>query len=175
MRHACSASGESVFARTSSLQNCANCRAPSPTSKQCGVSSITRRASEMGCTTPSTAATEPQRPSSVMIDASSVTMPSRSGIPPSPTLRSGQSSSTTRAPASTASSALPPRARIASAASLAGSPCFQVLKIVAEGVGGVGIDRDPFEAVAHAPRSRNEEPIAAPRSARQASRRGVWE
>ena len=88
------------------------------------------RASEIGWATPRTKTTLPARLSSVMIAASSVTMPSRSGIPPSPTVRSGHSLSTTRAAASTASSALAPRNSSGSAAALAGIPWAHVEMMV---------------------------------------------
>ena len=87
--------------------------APAPTSMTCGSRSITARATLIGWRNPVSAATEPAAwlvPST--IDASSSTSPSTFGRPPRPTLRSSGSASTTRAHASTASRALPPRARM---------------------------------------------------------------
>ena len=104
-RHCCSAAGVNLGAATLMPHSRANCSAPSPTRRTCGVRSITNRASEIGCATPWTNATHPARPSPCMTAASSVTRPSRSGREPRPTVMSGQSSSTTLQPASTASSA----------------------------------------------------------------------
>jgi hypothetical protein len=65
-------------------------------------------------------------PNSSIIQASSVTFPSLSGLPPRPTLRSLGSASGTFTPASTASNAFPLLAKIFQASSLASIPNFHV-------------------------------------------------
>src|SRR6266850_4827362 len=71
-------------------------------------------------------ATDPQLENSSIMQASSVTRPSRSGRPPSPTEVSLGSPSGTCTLASTASSALPPVAKIFHASALAPTPKFHV-------------------------------------------------
>src|SRR5688572_2188269 len=70
--------------------------------------------------------TDPQLLFSSIMHASSVTNPSRSGNPPSPTEVSFGLPSGTRAPASTASNALPPFESIFQASALASTPKSQV-------------------------------------------------
>src|SRR5450432_159523 len=103
----------------------ANCCAPTPTSITCGVFSITRRATEIGCFILSKKATLPQLKFSSMMQASSVTKPSLSGLAPNPTQQLC-SASVTITPASTASSALPPLPNISHAPLLAFNPASQV-------------------------------------------------
>ena len=90
-----------------------------------GVCSITARATLIGCLMRSSAATLPQLNWWSMMQASSVTVPSRSGLPPRPTQQFWEAS-VTRTPASTASRAAPLRLRICQAAWLAATPSFQV-------------------------------------------------
>src|SRR4051812_3987901 len=80
----------------------------------------------MGCLMCSRKATEPHPAYSSIMQASSVTCPSRSGKPPRPTLRFFKSSSEFITPFSTASNALPPAERIFHASAFAGTPCFHV-------------------------------------------------
>src|SRR5258708_7080111 len=61
-----------------------------------------------------------------MMQASSVTCPSRSGRPPNPTLRLPMSFSEFITPFSTASSALPRADKTFHASAFASTPCFQV-------------------------------------------------
>src|SRR5260221_13857323 len=71
-------------------------------------------------------ATAPQLANSSMMQASSVTRPSRSGSPPSPTEVIFGSPSGIWTPASTASSALPPLPNIFHASAFAPTPKFHV-------------------------------------------------
>ena len=76
--HAFSASGVSRFCFLNPLDS-ANSSAPVPASITCGVSSMTRRATEIGCMMCCRNATAPQLSFSSMMHASSVTLPPRSG------------------------------------------------------------------------------------------------
>ena len=100
--------------------------APAPTSMTCCVRSMTARATLIGWAIPSKNATEPHLESPDIIQASSVTCPSRSGLPPTPTLRFVKSASVTITPFSTASSTDPPSDKTFQAPSLAARPCSQV-------------------------------------------------
>src|SRR6187431_2735348 len=70
--------------------------------------------------------TLPQLPFSSMMHASSVTCPSRSGVPPNPTLELLRSASVFMTPFSTASMALPPAERTFHASAFAASPWYHV-------------------------------------------------
>src|SRR4030095_6497238 len=79
----------------------------------------------MGCLIRSRNATLPQLKDSSIMDASSVTNPSRSGLAPRPTQQLIEDS-VTLTPSSTASHALPPLLRIFHSALLASKPVLQV-------------------------------------------------
>ncbi|MNY10564.1 hypothetical protein D3C86_1435490 [compost metagenome] len=100
--------------------------APAPTSITCGVFCMMCFATEIGCAIPSRQPTEPQFDSQSMIHASKVTCPSRSGIPPIPTLLFVTSLSVCLAPASTASSEVPPDSSFFQPARFASCPWLQV-------------------------------------------------
>ena len=122
-------SGIGIFACSNPF-SIANFSAPSPTSITCCVVSITALATEIGCAIPSINATAPHLDFSSMMQASRVTCPSRSGLPPIPTLLLAKSASVTRTPCSTASTALPPLLSISHAARLASKPCTHVDKTI---------------------------------------------
>src|SRR5436190_23459528 len=103
----------------------ANCCAPLPTNITCGVFSMTLRATDTGCLIRSRKATLPQLKNSSIMQASSVTYPSRSGLAPSPTQQFWEAS-VTITPASTASNALPPDPSIFQAPLFASIPGSQV-------------------------------------------------
>src|SRR5450432_733742 len=123
--YACCASLLSFCSSSGNPSATANCCAPLPTSITCGVFSITRRATEIGCFILSRNATLPQLKCGSIIHASSVTKPSLSGLAPRPTQQLC-SASVTITPASTASNALPPLPKIFQAPLLAFSPASQV-------------------------------------------------
>ena len=82
----------------------------------------------MGCSKSSKNATAPHFESWSIIQASRVTCPSRSGLPPKPTERLVKSLSVTATPFCTASKALPPDERIDHAPAFASIPWFHVLR-----------------------------------------------